>query len=262
MNSKQLTVLGDDKRQFYLAEALEAAGYRINTGLDPDEIRQSAVIFCPIPFSHFKKEFRQLLEDLLSTDQTLVGGSIPTDVETRLKSRNIRVLDIMKNLQWIKINSALTAEGLLGTIIKNTPFSLKKAKLLLLGYGNCGKAIASYVSALWASVTVYDNFAIALYEADQNGFAYLTEHTLSREPGQWNLVVNTVPTPILDENLLSRFSPDCIFFDIASAPGGFTPSVMEALGLTLYQCPGIPGTDTPKTAGYLLAELVLKELLE
>ena len=261
MDAKQLTVLGDDKRQFYLAEALEAAGYRINTGLDPDAVRQSAAVFCPIPFSRLKKEW-QVLEDLLTPDQTLAGGCIPEDVETRLKGRNIRVFDVMKDLRWIKINSALTAEGLLGTIIKNTPFSLKNAKLLLLGYGSCGKAISSYVSALWASVTVYDNSAIALYEADRNGFACLTAHTLQREPEQWDLVVNTVPAPILDEKLLSRFAPDCIFFDIASAPGGFTPSIMERLGLTLHQCPGIPGTDTPKTAGYLLAELVLKELLE
>ena len=37
----------------------------------------------------------------------------------------------------------LTAEGLIGEIIKNTDFSLNNSKVLILGFGKCGTNIAS-----------------------------------------------------------------------------------------------------------------------
>lgn len=271
MISDFYTVLGNDARQTYLASYLRTAGYSIydhtnlhttlktdtsNTQSYQNALTCSAVIFCPIPFIRLPAEDLTCLQKCLHKGQTIVSGAIPDSFSKWCRTRQIMVLDVMENSQWVQWNSLLTAEGLLGTIIQNTPFSLTTARILLLGYGNCGKAIGTLLSALSSDIYIYDCSADAQETAKAAHLHTLTAQALSEHPQQWNLVINTVPTTILETSLLTQFSQDCIFFDIASAPGGFNPSVMKNLQLTLFQCPGIPGKSAPKTAGYQLAQLV------
>ena len=88
------------------------------------------------------------------------------------------------------------------------------------------------------------------------GYAPLDIGALSGGLGDFELIVNTVPAPVLPEPLLRELRPGTLLLELASAPGGFDPAAAEGLGLRVLRAPGLPGKTAPRTAAELLRESV------
>lgn len=70
------------------------------------------------------------------------------------------------------------------------------------------------------------------------------------------VVFNTVPAPVLPEELLRRLPPEALVVELASAPGGCDAAVAEAMGLRYRNAPGLPGKAAPRTAGEYLGQVI------
>ena len=71
-----------------------------------------------------------------------------------------------------------------------------------------------------------------------------------------NIIINTVPSVIIDRKILEKLNKNCIIIDVASAPYGTDFAVASEFGINAIQCPSLPGKVAPKTAGEIIADLL------
>lgn len=230
-----------------------------------------------------------LLEEL-TPGQFLVGGALPKAFREACHRKQISTADLLEEEAFLSANAALTAEGLLGVLLSDTPFSLTGQKVLLLGYGRCGQETARLLSAFSAKLWVLEREEAALARARAQGHLAFplpetgaaknrgpeTEVSTSQKPEagastdrnpeteppmDFDLVINTIPARVLSPSLLSRLPVHCRIFDIASAPFGFDLGTARSLGLSCTRCPGLPGQWSPQTAGEIMGKTILERML-
>ncbi|MCL2719472.1 MAG: hypothetical protein FWE14_11915 [Lachnospiraceae bacterium] len=222
MSKTTICVVGKDKRQNYLALYLQEQGLTVcrKEEFEPDNLKGFDYLVGPVTF--------------------YPAGKVSSEVGEACRKAQVKVINYMACEDLLSKNAELTAEGLLAIIIQNTNFALAASRILILGYGRCGKAILRLLSKFSCLVDIYDTVPASLKYAS------------------YNIVINTIPAPVCTKEFLIQFEPDCLFFEIASSPGGFDKIAIEEFALTLVNCPGIPGLYSPQSAGIAIGETVLK----
>lgn len=285
MSIYHITVIGGDLRQCYLAEYLQSSGHIVTcfqtvtfsyrapikiTAALPQALTDADIIIGPVPFSKdtqtlflsidapeiYMKDFLKLLHPR----QTIAGGSIPKELARECLKRDISVIDFMKSDSLIIQNAYFTAEGLLARIITETNVSLKQLPILILGYGNCGFMIAEMLLFMQARITIFDIDINRLALAKTRPVASVTQDRLKALLPDFSIIINTIPAHILTTDCLEQISQDCLIFDIASEPGGFSKKGLEEMNLKRISCPGIPGNCMPKSAARLIGDTILRSM--
>lgn len=282
-----MTILGGDLRQCYLAEYMHTLGHDVICfGTVPfpfshgegipvslhlsDALSQARLVLGPVPFSkdgiHLNADRKTPLSfhDLLGAlrpGQILVGGGFGEDITASCAAAQIPIWDLTKEEAFIRKNAALTGEGFLSCLIANTPFSLKGRSLLFVGYGRCAQEIEKLLTAFSMNIYVCDCKEDVLSLAKAQGHTAVKPEEISGWLPKLDLIVNTVCGPVIDDDTLALLSPDCILFDIASAPYGFRKETAAQNNLRLFRCPGIPGRMTPQTAGEVLGAAISERML-
>ena len=78
----------------------------------------------------------------------------------------------------------------------------------------------------------------------------------------YDLVVNTVPAPVLGETELKDLRPDCLIIDLASKPGGVDRKAADRLGRQVIWALSLPGKVAPVTAGGAIRSTIYNMLHE
>lgn len=190
----------------------------------------------------------------------IAGGNIPKYLIHEMSNFPVLFKDFMKDTEFTEINSRLTAEGLLKYIIENTSCSIENAKILIAGYGRCGKPIARKLSLLGGIIAVCDNDALQAAAGKQQGYSFYDINGYTDTPADFDFIINTIPSPVFKAPFLRKLKRDCVLFDIASAPGGFDNDICQGLALKVIRCPGIPGKTAPRTSGTAMADSILSYL--
>ena len=166
----------------------------------------------------------------------------------------------MSDSSIISYNSYLTAEGLLSKVISTVPFALKDSRIILLGCGNCGSNIISVFKNLSCKIYVYDinekKYALCSFE---NVFP-LKLNQLNNHIEDANIIINTVPDKIIQDNCHHLIGKDTFIFDITSFHECFNNNFIKEHKINYITCPGIPGKYSPQSAGELLANKIIKHL--
>ena len=221
MSKSTVCVVGKDKRLEYLASYLQEHGIKVHRQeeFDSTKLCDSDYLVGPVNF--------------------YPDGKISAEIAESLSETEISIINYMACEDFLLKNAELTAEGLLAIIIKNTSFVLAEARILILGNGRCGRAIFEMLNLFPCQLDIYDTVPVSPFETP------------------YNIVINTIPAPVLTKELLTQFEPDCTFFEIASPPGGFDKAAIEELNLNLIGCPGIPGKYSPRSAGEAIGRMVM-----
>lgn len=259
----KIHLMGGDGRQLYLADYISDRGFPVSlsylgssakTEWDADVLilplpasRDGNFLHTPladekIPLSEIRAHFKGRL---------LFGGKLP-------KGHFPGAIDYFEQEEVTLANAALTVEGALALAIEHTSFSLLHQPVLVLGAGRIGQLLALRLMALGAKVTVAARRAesLALCEALGADGRFYEDIPYRR----FRLVFNTVPAPVLTEERLRLFAEGTLLLELASAPGGFDPSIAEALGLISLQAPGLPGRFAPESAAACIGKFILKEM--
>lgn len=152
-------------------------------------------------------------------------------------------------------NAFLTAEGAVTMIEENTPYSLFRANILILGYGRIGKALHSILKGYGSNIIICSRSKESEAEAVFNGAKHINFDQLTQNSDA-DIVINTVPHTVLTKAELSVLKKDAVIVDLASFPGGVDTLVADSLGLKMLSGRGMPARYTEKTAGYLIGEAV------
>ncbi len=239
-------------------------GSNIRVTYDIDEIIDiSNIIVTPVPFNKIcefitiPKFISKINEkDDLSTF-LLYAGLLDKESQDLLNNSNIKYIDYSKSEKLAIYNSISTAEGIIAEAIiaKNT--NLHHSKVLVLGYGKCGKTLAWKLKNLDAKVTVCARKEEDLESAYSMGLNAINLHNLIMEINKYDYIFNTIPIIILNEELLSKVNSQCVILDIASNPGGVDKNAALRHKISVRHVLGIPGKYAPKSSG----EEMAKELI-
>ncbi|WP_163530648.1 dipicolinic acid synthetase subunit A [Halobacillus ihumii] len=157
-------------------------------------------------------------------------------------------------------NSIPTVEGTIMMAIQHTDVTIHDSRVLLIGLGRVGMSLASTFHQLGAKVSVAVRSSKDVARVYAMGLTPLYIESLPEQDLAFDLVLNTVPAPILDAKVIKKLPTHALILDIASKPGGTDFRYAEKRGVKAILVPGLPGIVAPKTAGRIIANVISQQL--
>ena len=283
---KSFYIAGGDLRSVYLAKSLIKEGHEVKvfalegTNLPEnaeyiekiEEFEKAKTVILPLPCSDgegflktaFSKERIKLSEivEHLQKGSVLMGGLLPEEIVSMAEKRGVSVCDYYFREEFAVRNAALTAEAAAATLMEMLTESISTVPVLVLGHGRIGRLLSAILKALDAKVTVAARRFSELAWIRSEGMMPLEFRLLDEEIGNFKVVFNTVPAPVLTKEKLVLMDRNALIIDLASEPCGTDFAAAEELGITAKKALGLPGKFAPKTAGEILKETVLNVLSE
>lgn len=281
----RFAVIGGDRRSVLLCTQLARDGHRVYTyALEqaelPAEIPKSGCLqgcvygadcvvlpvpaekasFVNAPFSVEPLE-RERLIDALWKGQLLCGGKLSEALRSSALAAGVHAVDIMARPAFSVGNAALTAEGALEIMLRQSERSIRASRVLILGRGRIGRILASMLHSLGAEVTVAARRAADRAESRVLGMEAVDFPELENGLGRYDFIVNTVPARVMTETMLCTVE-DALLIELASPPGGFDRVLAENIGLRVTSAPGLPGKCAPYAAAELIRETVYDVIRE
>lgn len=280
-------VVGGDLRQAHLAQLLARDGhtvyaYALEQGAHaaPDARMRSALtgigegdcIVLPLPvcsapgmlstpLSEQEHPITPIL-DFLTSGQLICGGRFDKDTLHALSQRGLQAFDYFEREELIVANAVPTAEGAVQIAMEELPITIHNARVLITGYGRVGRASAQRFGALGAQVTVAARSCEQLAWVDACGLQGSHISHLPHILGNFDLVINTIPAPVLDRDALCALRPDALVIDLASKPGGVDMDTATQLGRKVIWALSLPGKVAPITAGACIRDTIYNLLRE
>ena len=283
-NEWNVWVVGGDLRQVRLAQLLHEEGHTVHTWAmeeaegvpgpagDLTEARLADCVVLPLPaagedgglnapFSKRRTELSAVL-DALRPGQVVCAGRASPELTALAEERQLRLFDYFSREELAVANAVPTAEGAVQLAMEELPITLHGARVLVVGFGRLGRALALRLAGLGARVSVAARKYADLAWAESFGFG--TEHTGQLRPWLcgYDLVVNTVPARVLGEAELAELRPDCLVIDLASKPGGVDLDAAARLGKKVVWALSLPGKVAPVTAGRAIRTAIYNILSE
>lgn len=284
--NKTISVIGGDSRQLYAAEYLKDKGYEIKIyacehGKYPidtkaaqsiDDAMKSDVIILPLPVSKngstlnsplTSKEIK--LKDIIDkiTDNHYVFyGMGAQNFSKNVQAKAKYCCDYFNIESLIYKNALLTSEGIISIILDKLPTTVFGMKTAITGYGRIAGFTAEKLLKLGADVTVFARNELQLLKAETTGAKASDILEIDKNIGQFDVVINTVPSHVISRNAIENSNKNCIFIEAASAPYGIDSDACALYGRTLIKAFSLPGKTAPKSAGIIIGETIDKQLRE
>lgn len=272
-------VVGGDSRQLYVADYLESKGYDVSVyGFDDkkrkntDRISNKAdAVILPLPVSKDGKHInsvnpiKETLDDILAifnNNIIIFGGMFDKGLENKMKNKKIIYYDYFKREDVTVKNTVPTVQGILKTIFDNVDYTVHSSKCAVFGYGRVGKITADVLASLGADVTVCARKNSDLANAEIKKLNSCLIHDFYKISSEFDIIINTVPSLVIDEKIIGNLKKECLIIDVSSAPYGTDFAAAYHFGINAVQCPSLPGKVAPKTAGKIIGEAIVNILKE
>lgn len=154
-------------------------------------------------------------------------------------------------------NAIPTAEGAVQIALAEIPETLSGLKVLIVGMGRIGTALAEILKGFGADITAAVRNEKGTANARLHGIKSVRTENITNE---YRLIFNTVPTLIFDREKLEQLEHDTLIIDLASKPYGVDYKTAKELGIRAVQSLGLPGKTAPVTAGRIIAECITDNL--
>ena len=280
MHEQRVGIIGGDKRQTYMANLLAAKGYIVSTYKVNEEglterchrmktleelLACSRIILGPVPFTRGEgvipasgegisiEEFLKLVGE----GTFLYAGCLTELIIRQCEGRGVRCYDYMKNERVAIYNSIATAEGTILEMLANHPANIHGSHCLVTGYGRCARTLADKLQGLRAQVTVCARSERDREDARTHGYRAIPFIRLGDGIGEYEYIINTVPSLVMPKDVMARVSCDSLVIDIASVPGGVDFQAAKKAGIPVIHALGLPGKYAPKSSACLLVDIFL-----
>ena len=259
---KKITVVGGDRRLTTAKKCFENAGYTVDSiGLFPEDsgdISSSQIIVLPVPTT---KDGVNVFAPLTNKKIPLAFIHENTNNEQKIFCCNFsfadrRCVDYNTLDNYAILNAIPTAEGAVKLAVENTAFTLWRSQVLVIGFGRVGKVLADRLKGMGCDVTVSARKASDLAMIDALGFKSINTGSINGKDLDFHIIFNTVDAEVINDESLKKTSCRCII-DLSSK-GGFDLQAAKTAGITALKAPGLPGITAPKTAGEILANIIIE----
>ena len=289
---KTVSIIGGDLRIVNLIELLAKDDFLVYTyGLENSEdliessnvkrcksieelVNSSEIIIGPVPmtndqetlsapFAEEKISINSIIDEMTGKNKLFLAGNLSDKTTAKLHRGNIKYIDLLKREELVVLNTIATAEGTIQIAMENTSRTIHGSNILITGFGRVGKVLAKMLDGIGANVSceARKNSDIAWIKAYGYNPIHLSE--LENELGNYDIIINTIPFQILDENRLKYVKKECMILDLSSNPGGVDRVAARNMGLKLIWALSLPGKVAPMTSAEFIKETlyhILKEI--
>lgn len=273
----KISIIGGDLRIKKLAEMMAKDGIEVYTyGLDIQDnviqcnsikelVQSSDTIIGPVPFCSNGRTINATFsnEEILLTDFTkelngkkFIAGAIKENVYELLKDKNVEIIDILKREELSVLNSISTAEGAIQIAMENTEITLSGSNILILGFGRIGKVLAKMLDGIGANVYCEARKPQDLAWIQAFGYTPLDLKNLNQNLDKFDVIMNTIPSVVLDQSNLDKVKKDCLIIDLASNPGGVDREEVKKRKIKFVWALSLPGKVAPVTSAKYIKETI------
>ena len=146
--------------------------------------------------------------------------------------------------------------------LSEMPITLHDSKALILGYGRIGKVLAKMLDAFGADVGVCARRFESLAWIHTMGFKGIKLCSLADNINKYDVIFNTIPSMVLDKQILRNINKKSLIIDLASKPGGVDFDTARQFGLHVIWALSLPGKVAPVTSGKIIKNTVLNIVTE
>ncbi|MBM7650055.1 dipicolinate synthase subunit A [Bacillus ectoiniformans] len=159
-------------------------------------------------------------------------------------------------------NSIPTAEGTVMMAIQHTDITIHGSEVVVLGMGRVGISVARIFKSLGAEVKLGARRSEHLARAIEMGLTPFQIGRLENEVKTADIIINTIPHQVVTASAIASMQAHALIIDLASKPGGTDFRFAEKRGIKAILALGLPGLVAPKTAGQILAKVLVDLLKE
>ena len=213
-----------------------------------------------MPFSNIKLPVEEFINKF--TAKNLISGTITEEQKKILLEKNVNYIDLQKREEFTVLNTISTAEGTIQIAMEETQRTIHGSNVLVMGFGRIGKVLAKMLDGIGAKVycEARKNEDIAWIKA--YGYEPIHLNNLNENLHKFDVIINTIPFQILDEERLNLVKKDVVLIDIASNPGGIDRIVAKKKELKLIWALSLPGRVAPLTSAEFIQETIYHVLKE
>ena len=282
------TVIGGDLRQLQLAKMLcedgnevsvygvhdcDICGVKVLTQTEYlDCVAVSDYIILPLPLTgngvtvnahRFDKPI--YLKDIFCAAKKgcmLFGGMVDKSFFDLADELGLQLCDYFQREELTVLNAIPTAEGAVQIAMEETPFTIHGSSCMVTGYGRVGRRLAELLKALGANVMVAARKYADLAWIKAEGYEGIKFEDLKDALPRVDILFNTVPAVILEEEELSYLKADSLIIDLASKPGGVGFDTAKRMGLKVIWALSLPGKVAPITSGTIIKDTIVNMIRE
>jgi len=276
---KRFGVIGGDRRQAELARLLAEDENQVSTyGLDHwepggacslEDALAADVVVLPLPLCKGEGVLNcegdvVLTRELfccLDPRQCILAGQVKPMQHMEAAAYGLTLRDYFRREELTVANAAATAEAAVQVAMEGLDRVLLGMSCLVLGFGRIGKLLSHRLHGLGAQVTATARKPEDLAWIRAYGFRDLRTDALDGHLSDFGVVFNTIPSLVLDSELLSQLPPDCLCIDLASEPG-IDLAAAERRGLPQVWARSLPGRMVPYTAAKAIRDAIYYIILE
>lgn len=278
---RKYTVIGGDLRNVKLAEAIFSDGNQVNifgfknAGFESilsenedlqEAIDDSEIIIGPLPCSndnetlnapfHPEKIHMNEVFKTMKKNQLFIAGKVSENIVQLAKAYNVYSIDILEREEMAVLNAIPTAEGAIQIAMEELPITLHGCKALILGYGRLGKTLSKMLAGIGAEVYVEARKYSDIAWIKAYGYKPVYINDLKKIISSMDIIFNTIPTKILDSEMLERVGKETLILDLASKPGGVDFERAKAYGIKVIWALSLPGKVAPVTAAAYMKQTI------
>jgi dipicolinate synthase subunit A len=273
LKGRRLAVVGGDAREREIARIAAECGARVSAFGVPwprgiagvgladsaaDAIDGAGIALFPLPGLKDGLLYAPAAAAPIRPDGGLLGrmarpahvllGSADAALRETARSLGIALHEYEHDIEGRRLRAPAVVEGALAVLIRNTDFALDGARVAVLGQGVTGALLARRLAALGARVAAVARSPAQRQAAAADGLDAATFEALPETAASFDVLVSTVPGPVVGRALLARLKPGALVVDMASPPGSVHRAAAEELGVKAVWARGL-GARAPITVG-------------
>ena len=267
---KLAVMLAKEQNEIFMYGLEKAEELKNNSNIKQCEsikktIQEVEIVIGPIPFSSNGKTINMPFSDKeisiremmhVINAKVLIAGGITPEVYEMANDEYIEIIDIMKREELAVLNTIATAEGTIQIAIENTNRIIHGSEVLILGFGRIGKVLARKLAGLSAKVTCAARKDEDLAWIQAYGHKATNINSIGENLRQYDIIINTVPHIILNEERLKYVKNDCLLIDLASNPGGIDKKAVKDNKLKFVWALSLPGKVAPTTSAEFIKDTI------
>lgn len=282
LSGVKIAVLGGDDRELILVSELVKMGATVSVAGFPkpmvghgafvvnsvvEACQGAEVLIMPLPGTNENRVIRavyaenelvlteEVFENLAENAVVLIG-SARKFLKDWAKIYKFRLIEIAEMDELAILNSIPSAEGALQIAMEETRITIHGSLTCVIGFGRVAITLARMLKAMGSNVTVVARNRGQLARAYEMGFRRAGFDDLNKIMNHADIVFNTVPSMVLNKEVLKHARQDTLIIDLASQPGGTDFEAANSFGIKAILAPGLPGKVAPISAGKILAEVI------
>lgn len=260
---KKAAVMVSDGRMNVIARELTAAGFETlacvqRKDLEEMERRAQEWDILILPIRGIDQEGNACIPGaVFPMEKTLAGlrpdARIITGLQTEyLKHQQREVKCYFEDEQVRRKNVRMTAEGILYLLLKETAKSIFEQSVDLVGYGYVGQAAHELLTKMGIAHRIVDKDEKIMEDGVQ---VLALDNWKKMIPAE--VIVNSVPALVADEETIAKWPEETFFMDIASGAVGADLTARERIHY--LAAPPLPGLVAEESAGKMLADYILRQ---